>query len=361
MITNEAHATYCAKGAGISRFSYNWGLAAWSQLYELKKLDPSIENTSELELRRELNRIKATEFPWMAEVTKCAPQMALKNLGKAFKNFFEGRAKYPTFKVKGRNDSFTISSDHFEVKENQIRLPHIGWIPMREMLRFAGKILSATISKAAGKWYVSIAVEVNNLQLKPAKNQGKVGIDLGVNTLATLWKDNGTFEKEKSIRPLKDFLPKLQRLSRSLSRKVKYSGGWRKAQIKLGRLHATIANIRRDRTHKLTTMISSNYSTVVIEDLNVKGMLQSSNRGLRRSVADMAFGEFRRQLEYKMEARGGELIIADRYYPSSKKCSHCKDVFKGLLRSQTTWTCAVCKTEHDRDVNAAHNLWNVTT
>ena len=232
---------------------------------------------------------------------------------------------------------------------------------MRERLRFSGKILSATVSKVAGKWYVSIAVEVDDLKLKPAKNQGKVGIDLGINTLATLWKDDGTFEKTETLRPLKEYLPKLRKLSRSLSRKVKSSGGWKKAQLKLARLHARIANIRKDRTHKLTNMISSTYSAVVIEDLDVKGMMRGSSRGFNRAVSDMAFYEFRRQLEYKMEARGGELIIADRYFPSSKTCSHCKDIFRGLKREQTSWTCAVCKTHHDRDVNGAHNLWTVTT
>jgi putative transposase len=358
--TNEEHATYCAKAAGIARFSYNWGLNAWNQLYEIQKMDPEVQGTSEMELRRELNRIKKDEYPWMLEVTKCAPQMALKNLGKAFASFFKGQTKYPKFKIKGRDDRFTLSSDHVEVKENQIRLPHIGWIPMKEKLRFSGEVISVTISNIAGRWYASIAVEVTSLTLKPAKNHGKLGIDLGVNTLATLWKDDGTFKKENAARPLKTLLPQLRKLSKSLSRKVKDSNGWKNAKRKLGEMHLRIANIRKDRTHKLTTMISSTYSTVVIEDLDVKGMMKDPHRGFRRSLSDMAFGEFRRQIEYKMEARGGELIVADRYYPSSKTCSHCTMIFKELRREQKRWTCAVCKTTHDRDVNAAHNLWGLS-
>ena len=360
LTTTPHQENYLVRAAGVARFAYNWALAAWKDIYALHVLDPDVPNTSEIELRRELNALKKESYPWMLEVTKCAPQMAIKNLGKAFTNFFEGRASYPKFKVKGRHDRFTISSDHFDIKEKQIRLPHIGWIPLRETLRFAGKILSATVFKVAGKWYVSVAVEVNSLELKPAKNQGKVGIDLGINTLATLCKDDGTFEKTQTLRPLKTYLPKLKELSRSLSRKVKYSGGWKKAKLKLARLHAKIANIRIDRTHKLTSMISSNYSTVVIEDLDVKGMLQGSTRGFRRAVSDMAFYEFRRQLTYKVEARGGELIVADRYYPSSKTCFDCKTIFKGLRREQTSWTCAVCKTNHDRDENGSQNLWSVT-
>jgi putative transposase len=351
--------SYLARAAGTARFAYNWALAAWNDVYELQKIDASITGTSEMELRRELNRIKEQAYPWMLEVTKCAPQMAIKNLGKAFANFFKGIAKHPQFKVKGRDDRFTVSNDHVEIKEKQIRLPHIGWIPMREQLRFQGKILSATISKVAGKWYASIAVEVTALQLQPAKNHGKVGIDLGVNTLATLWKDNGISKKIKAKRPLKDLLPKLKQLSRSLSRKIKRSKSWEKAKLQLARLHARIANIRKDRTHKITSLISRHYAIVVIEDLDVRGMMQGSNRGLRRSVADMAFGEFRRQLTYKMEARGSELIVVDRYYPSSKTCSCCTTVNPKLKRGDTIWTCSVCNTTHDRDVNAAHNLWNV--
>ena len=358
--TNEEHATYCAKAAGIARFSYNWGLNAWNQLYEIQKMDPEVQGTSEMELRRELNRIKKDEYPWMLEVTKCAPQMALKNLGKAFTNFFKGKAKYPKWKVKGRDDRFTLSSDHFEVNENKIRLPHIGWIPMKEHLRFSGKIVSATISNIAGRWYASISVEVTSLTLKPAKNHGKLGIDLGVNTLATLWKDDGTFEKKNAERPLKTLLPQLRKLSKSLSRKVKDSNGWKDAKRKLGEMHLRIVNIRKDRTHKLTTMISSCYSTVVIEDLDVKGMMKDPHRGFRRSLSDMGFAEFRRQLEYKMEARGSELIVADRYYPSSKTCSHCTTINHALRREQKRWICAVCKTTHDRDVNAAHNLWGLS-
>ena len=148
-------------------------------------------------------------------------------------------------------------------------------------------------------------------------------------------------------------------LTRALARKVKGSNSREKARVKLARLHARIANIREDTTHKLTSMLASHYSTVVIEDLNVRSMLQRSKRGLARSVADMGFHEFRRQLEYKMAAKGGELVVADRYFPSSKKCSKCDFVFKQLKQGQQKWTCMGCNTKHDRDYNAAHNLCDV--
>ena len=328
-------------------------------------MDPTVPNTNEIELRRGLNALKKEHYPWMLEVTKCAPQMAIQNLGKAFKNFFEKKGQYPRFKAKGRDDRFTISNDHFKVDGKKIRLPHIGWVSMREELRFQGKILSATVSKVADRWFVSIAVESGPIHSKPAKNHGKVGVDLGVNTLATLWKDDGRVEKIAGPRPMNNLLPRLQMLVQALARKVQGSNSRKKARLKLARLYARMANIRLDTLHKLTSMLSSNYSTVVIEDLDVRGMLaprksgllKRRKRGLARSIADMGFSEFRRQLEYKMSARGGELLVADRYFPSSKQCSECKLVFKELKQGQQTWTCMGCKTVHDRDTNASHNLW----
>ncbi len=359
LITTPAQEDYLVRAAGVARFAYNWALTAWKDIYTLHVLDPSVPNTSEMELRRGLNALKKKEFPWMLAVTKCAPQMAIKNLGKAFINFFEGRGAYPRYKTKGRDDRFTISNDHFKVEGKKIRLPHIGWVSMRESLRFQGKIVSATVSKVADRWFVSVAVEIATLSLKPAKNHGKVGVDLGVNTLATLWREDGTHEKIPGPRPMKHFLVQLKKLSKAVSRRVPGSNGREKARLKLARLYVRIANIRQDTTHKLTSMLSSNYSTVVMEDLNVRGMLERGRRGLARAIADMGFFEFRRQLEYKMNARGGQVIMADRYFPSSKKCSHCDLVFKQLKQGQQTWTCMGCKTVHDRDTNAAHNLCNV--
>ena len=211
--TNLAQENYLARAAGTARFAYNWALTNWSHIYDIHMLDPDVANTSELELRRELNALKKESFPWMLEVTKCAPQMAIKNLGRAFTNFFEGRGHYPRHKIKGRDDRFTVSNDHFCVEGKAIRLPHLGWVSMRKSLRFQGKILSATVSKVAGKWFVSIAVEMASLSsklLQPAKNHGKVGVDLGVNTLATLWREDGTFNKIAGPRPLKEFLPKVR-------------------------------------------------------------------------------------------------------------------------------------------------------
>ena len=292
----------------------------------------------------------------MLEVTKCAPQMAIKNLGKAFENFFAGRSGYPRFKVKGRDDRFTLSNDQFRVDGSRIHIPKMKWVRMREPLRFSGKIISATICRVADRWFVSITVDTpTNSHLRPAENQGAVGVDLGVAALATL----STGEVIVGPKPHKALLARLRRLSRSLSRKQKGSANRQKAKIKLARLHARIAAIRLDALHQLTSDLTRRFHTIAIEDLNVRGMMK--NRRLARAIADMGFFEFRRQLEYKAAMRGGQVWVADRFYPSSKTCSCCGHKLEKLDLSVRAWTCPSCSTHHDRDVNAAINLKNMAS
>ena len=222
---------------------------------------------------------------------------------------------------------------------------------MRESLRFNGKIISATISRVADRWFVSITVDTpDSPHLPKAENQGTVGVDLGVSALATL----STGEKIAGPKPHKALLDRLRRLSRSLSRKQKGSANREKARQKLAKLHARIAAIRQDALHKLTTDLTRRFHTIVIEDLNVRGMVK--NRHLARSIADMGFYEFRRQLEYKAAMRGGQVVVADRFYASSKICSACGHKVEALPLSVREWTCPACGVIHDRDVNAAKNL-----
>ena len=350
---NNAQATYFARAAGTARFAYNWALAEWQRQYAAWKQDNSLPKPSQAALRRQLNAIKREQFPWMLEVTKNAPQMAIIQLGEAFKNFFAGRAKYPKFRKKGVHDRFTLTNDQFSIDGSCIRIPHLGWVRMRESLRFAGKIMSATISRVADRWFVSIAVDTEDPPKRRAENQGAVGVDLGVAALATL----STGETITGPKPHKALLDRLRRLSRSLSRKQKGSSNRRKAKAKLARLHARIANIRSDALHKLTTEITRRFHTIGIEDLNVRGM--AKNRHLARSIADMGFFEFRRQLEYKATMRGGVVAVADRWFASSKTCSACGSVQEALPLSVRQWICPDCGTRHDRDLNAAINLKNM--
>jgi putative transposase len=350
---NNKQATYLAKAAGTARFAYNWALAEWQTQYVAWKEDNSQPKPSQFSLRKQLNAIKREQFPWMLEVTKNAPQMAIIQLGTAFKNFFAGRAKYPQFKKKGKSrDSFTLTNDQFTIDACRIRIPNLGLVRMREALRFSGKILSATISRTADQWFASITVDTDSSHLPPAENQGVVGVDLGVSALATL----STREVVAGAKPHKALLSRLQRLSRSLSRKVKGSANRTKAKAKLATLHARIANIRKDSLHQLTTDLTRRFHTIGIEDLNVSGMVK--NRHLSRAISDMGFFEFRRQLEYKAEMRGAVVVVADRFFASSKTCSACDEKVEKLPLSVRQWDCPTCGASHDRDVNAANVLAN---
>ncbi|TSE35344.1 transposase, IS605 OrfB family [Tepidimonas fonticaldi] len=364
-INQSSGTRHFARTSGTARFAYNWALAEWQRQYEAWKADNSLPKPSQAALRRQLNAIKRERFPWMLEVTKCAPQMAIIQLGQAFQNFFAGRAKYPKFRKKGVHDRFTLTNDQFSVEGCRIRIPNLGWVRMRESLRFAGKIMSATISRVADRWFVSIVVDTEDPPKRrpeneprdkshvPGEYQGAVGVDLGVSALATL----STAEVIPGPKPHKALLSRLRRLSRSLSRKQKGSRNRQKAKAKLARLHARIAHIRLDALHKLTTALARRFHTIGIEDLSVRGML--ANRHLARSIADMGFFEFRRQLEYKAAMRGGQVAVADRFYASSKTCSACGEKLYDLPLSVREWTCPSCGVVHDRDVNAAVNLKNM--
>ena len=317
---NDHQRTYMLRAAGVARFAYNWALEQWGIQYRAWREDNTLPKPSQFSLRKQLNEIKKESFPWMFEVTKCAPQLAIIQLGEAFKNFFAHRAAYPKFRKKGVHDRFSISNDQFAVQGKRIRIPKLGWVRMREDLRFSGKLVSATVSRMADRWFVSITVDTEDRRQQHNENQEAVGVDLGVSVLATL------------------------------------STNREKARRKLARLHARIANIRQEGLHQLTTSLARRFSIIGIEDLNVRGMLR--NRRLSRSIADGAFYEFRRQLEYKSGIYGGTVVVADRWFASSKTCSDCGHRLEALPLSMRHWVCPECGTYHDRDVNAAINLRN---
>jgi len=350
---NNVQATYLGRAAGTARFAYNWALNEWQRQYEACKTNPALPKPSEAALRRLLNSIKRKQFPWMLEVTKNAPQLAIMQLGQAFENFFAGRARYPRFRKKGRGDRFSLTNDKFRVEGRSIRIPKLGWVRMRETLRFSGRIVSASVARVAGHWYASITVDTSDSTQPPAENQGAVGMDVGITSLATL-STGEAFEGPKALRNL---LTRLRRLSRALSRKVKGSCNRAKAKLKLARLHARIANVRRDSLHQLSNSITRRFHTIGIENLNVMGML--GNRHLARAIADMGFYELRRQLEYKAAWRGGQVVLADRWFPSSKLCSCCGYHLEALDLDVRHWTCPGCGSSNDHDVNAAINLRNM--
>lgn len=350
---NNKQITAFKKHCGAARYAYNWGLARWKAIYT-----ETGKSTNAQALHKELNALKKSELAWMYEVSKCAPHEALRDLENAFKRFFKKQGGYPKFKSKKKGfGSFTLTGT-IKVFSRHIQLPRLGRLRLFEQdyLPTCAKILSATVSERAGKWFVSVLVEEIVDEPIPATGEA-VGVDLGVNRLATV-SDGRIFTNPKA---LAKNLKKLKRLSRSLARKEKGSKNRAKAKLKLARLHYHISNIRQDTLHKATTAIvaktkpsSQKPSVVGMEDLNVAGMLK--NRKLARAIADVGFGEFKRQITYKAFWNGVHLHVVDRFYPSSKKCSGCGHVKTELALSERVYHCGECGLTLDRDLNAAINL-----
>jgi len=340
---NNAQRTYFLKACGTARFTWNWALDRWEQLYAQGK------HPCGMSLKKEFNSIKKQQFPWTTEVTKYAAQQPFLDLQNAWGRFFKILAEKPRFKKKGKSrDAFYIGADHIKVSHTKIRIPKLGWVRMKEGLRFEGKINSATISRTADRWYASIQVEVSQVA-KPARSTQTVGIDLGINKLATL-SSGVAFEAPK---PLKAKLTRLKRSQRRLQSRQKGSKNRYKSQIKIARIHAKITNIRKDTLHKITTHITRHYEQIGIEDLNVKGMVKNHNLAL--SIQDVGLGEFRRQLEYKSAMSGNVIHVRDRYFPSSKTCSRCGAINASLPLSERIFECG-CGLKMDRDLNASINL-----
>lgn len=349
---NNKQATYFAKACGVARFAYNWALGEWQKQYKAG------QKPNEINLRKYLNSIKSEQFPWMLEVTKVAPQQAIKNLGTAFQRFFNHQGKYPKFKKKGIHDSFRadngpakVGSDAVRIIDKKMKLPRIGWVRLKEKLRFTGQVKSVVISRRANRWYAGISVDTTELN-QVRKNQGIVGVDLGIKTLATL----STGEQIVGPRAHKQLLTRLRKYSKKLSRCKKGSKSYKKARLKLSKTHAKIRDIRIDNLHKLTTDLALRFNTIGIEDLNINGMVR--NKKLARHIMDGSFYEFRRQLEYKAKWYGSTVVVVGRFYPSSKLCHCCNCINQELKLSDRQWRCSNCNKLHDRDINAAINIAN---
>mgnify|MGYP000007464073 FL=1 len=360
---NNKQAAYFAKACGVARLAYNWALNEWQRQYQADKTyrdycttnnlpidDSQLNKPSQGKLRKQLNAIKREQYPFMLEVTKCSPQMAIIQLGDAFNRFFKGQTKYPRPRKKGRDDRFTLSNDQFRIDGQRIKIPNLGWVKMFEPLRFDGKTLSAKVFKKGGQWFVSVAVELAQAVMPKTKTGKSIGIDLGITDLLVL--SNGM--KIQAPKPLKTQLAKLRRLNKSLSRKQKGSNNREKAKTKLSRLHAKIGNIRSNSLHQITTYLVSEYDVLAIEDLNVSGMVK--NRKLSRAISDLGFYELKRQLIYKANQWGKAVKSVDRFYPSTKTCHYCGHKVDELPLSVRMWQCPSCHTQHDRDINASMNI-----
>src|SRR5215469_16429378 len=382
---------YLKRACGTRRFIYNWGREQWEQQYQAYKEEqetvPEQERTltppSAFALKKHFNEIREHAYPWTYEVTKCVVEGAFDDLSKAYDNFFAGRAEYPTYKKKGKShESFYLSNDKFTVGSHWISIPglgrfildqrkiekgrgkllrQLGTVNLAGKLRFveagkasaptkqrhrrkqviceAVKILGATVSCEAGHWYVSIQVEIKK-PLPPAPT-AVVGVDVGVKQAAVV-SDGRVLENQ---RPLALHLKKLGKLQRALARKQKskgpqtgrtvFSSNYQKQRVKVARKQQQLAAIRADTQHKFTTELARTCGTIGLEDLNILGMM--ANRKLARAVADAAMGQLLRFLQTKVAHAGGEVFIASRWFPSTKRCSCCGHVKKRMPLKHRTY------------------------
>lgn len=351
---NNKQRSLLARSVGCARFAYNWGLARRIELYKSEK-----KSTTAVNQHKELCTLKKSEYPWMYEVSKCAPQEALRDLEKAYKNFF-GRCKkggkpgFPKFKSKHRSkDSFRISTGSIYVTKSSVTLPKIpgtlrlkekGYIPTDTV-----KYNSFTVSKEAGRWFLSVQC-VEDIPEPSAPPTAVHGVDLGVKTLATV-SDGTTYDNPKYYRKLERTLNRVQR---ERCRRIKGSSNRLKSVNSLQKIHYRIRNIRRDSLHKMTSnLVKTKPGLIVLEDLSVKGMLK--NHKLAKSISDASFSEVRRQVEYKANWYGSEVIFVDRFFPSSKLCSSCGTLKEDLTLGDRVYKCD-CGLSIDRDLNAALNL-----
>lgn len=354
---NLATLTLLAKSAGTARYAWNWGLA--HRIALLKQYPDHTDkrrycNAIELHKRWNVHKI---EKPWIYDVSKCCGQEAFRNLDVALKSFYAGRKAgrrvgFPKFKRKGKSrDSFRLTGA-VRVSGRYAVLPRLGSIRLKEKApKLKGRILEATVSRVADRWFVSFSV-VRERPEPVAPTGPVVGIDLGIKHFATIH-DGETTRVVDAPKPLVAGLRKLRSLSKAHSRKKRGSKNKAKATLKLARHQARTANIRNDFLHKLTTDLAKTKQALVVEDLCVRGLARTR---LAKHVLDAGWSGFRRMTAYKTEWFGSRLIVADRFFPSSKLCSGCGNKKVDLTLSDRTYECCACGLMIDRDENASINL-----
>ncbi|NMG11965.1 RNA-guided endonuclease TnpB family protein [Brasilonema sp. UFV-L1] len=369
-LTNQQRTAF-AKHCGVARHAWNWGLGLTKQILDHNKANPDskIKFPSAIDLHKWLVALVKSEHEWYYEVSKSTPQQALMALRESWKRYFNKTAGVPKFKKKGQRDSFTLEGTVKILGNNKIQVPVIGVLKTYERLPFGFAVpsvgkpscravspqvkpKSVTISRQADRWFISFRLET---EAQESLYTNVIGVALGVKVLVTL----STGEVVEGAKSYKKYESKLSRMQWLNRHKIIGSANWKKAQIKIASLHRKIANIRKDTLHKLTTMLTNNHGVVVIEDLNVSGML--ANQRLSKSIADMGFYEFRRQLTYKCELYGSKLVVVDRWFPSSKTCSNCGTKKETLTLKERMFECGHCGFSLDRDLNAAINLSKIAS
>ena len=361
LIPNGEQGRQMRRFAGSCRFVYNEALALQKARHAggAKKLGYAA-------LCRRLTEWRhSPDTAWLALAPVHPLQQALRDLGRAYDNFFAGRARFPRFRKKGRHDRFRYPDAkqiRLDQANSRLFLPKLDWLRYRNSRDVLGTVRSATVSHSGGKWFVAIQTERE--VARPVPQGGEVGIDMGVKRFATLSDATfhappGSFQRHEK---------RLRRAQRALSRKVRFSNNWKKAKARVQRIHARIGNVRRDYLHKCSTGISQNHAVVCVEDLQVRNMSRSAKgtveqpgkhvrakAALNRAILDQGWFEFRRQLDYKLAWKGGRLIAVPAHNTSCK-CPNCGHVSKDNRRSQAAFACVVCGTSGHADLVAAINI-----
>jgi putative transposase len=344
----DEQAAQLARTFGCARYVYNQALEYRSKFWQQEKKSIGYHDTAS----KLTEWKKEPEKAFLSEVSSVVLQQSLRNLDTAFTNFFEKRAQYPSFKSRRARQSARYATNAFIYRDGQITLAkqseHLD-IAWSRTLPDDAKLLSLTISRdTSRRYFVSILVETEVKPLKKAK--AEVGIDVGIKTLAT----TSDGEKIENPRPLLGREKRLKRLGRRLSRKFKGGANRKKARLKVAKLHAKISDARRDTLQKFTTKIIRENQAIFVEGLNVAGMVKNHN--LAKHIADAAFAEIFRELEYKAAWYGRTYLPLDKFFPSSKLCSSCGHLLDELSLSVREWDCPACGAHHDRDINAAINI-----
>ena len=339
-----------AKTFGCCRFVYNRKLAYRKDIYKQEK-----KSLSKTDCNNYCSRELKVRYKWLKEVDKFALTNAVYNMDSAYQKFFREHTGYPKFKSKHNNrksytTNFTNENIEVDFDENKVKLPKLKWVKAKLHRQFNGGIKSATISQTpSGKYYVSFLVETVHETLPQV--DGKIGLDLGIKDFC-ITSTGEIYENPKNLRKYERLLIKLQR---QLAHKKKGSSNYHKARIKIAKCHEKIANLRKDYLHRISLKIVSENQVIVTENLKVRNMMK--NHHLAKSIADVSWYEFTRQLAYKSEWNGRIYQKIGTFFPSSQLCSRC-----GHLNPKTKdlsvrkWICPSCKTIHDRDVNAAKNI-----
>lgn len=292
---------------------------------------------------------KDPAYRWLTDVS-CAPlQQALRQLDKGYSNFFRKTARYPRYRTKDGGQSIEFTRETFSYRDGKLKLAKMDK-PLEVVWSRALPEAPSTVTvirEADGRWYVSCRI---NRQAERLEGGEEVGIDLGLTHFATL----STGEKIANPRHINNRQKRLARLQRQMAKKQKSSKNRAKARLKVARAHSAVRHARQDFLHKLSTKLIRENQTICVEDLNVRGMLKAKLHS--RSISDASWGEFRRMLTYKSAWHGRDLVVIDRFYPSTRVCSCCGSPGNKLNLSAREWTCPACGETHDRDVNAAKNI-----